>query len=88
MPWYWYIPFLVAVVGFILEITCLFKRQCRRRSLRAMGALMLFYFIVLMSVIIWGDGAQILLVRNGFFTSIGVSILLALHIADIFAGRD
>jgi hypothetical protein len=88
MPWYWYIPFLVAVIGFILEITCLVQRQCRRRSLRAMGALMLLYFIALMSVIIWADGSEILLVRNGFFSAIGVSILLALHIADIFAGRD
>lgn len=87
MPLYWYIPFLVAVIAFALDTICIFQRACRRRSLRLASALVLLYFIALFAMIIWGDGVTIPLLRTGFFTAIGITILLALHIADVISGR-
>ena len=87
MPSYWYIPFFVAVIALVLDTVCLFQPACKRRALRAVNALVLLYFLSLIAMIIWGGGANITLVRNGFFTSIGIAALLVLHIIDNIAAR-
>jgi hypothetical protein len=81
------VAFFVAVIALGVDLAYLFQRGPRRVFLRLGSALTLVYLLGLFGLIIWGNGVTIPLLRTGFFTAIGVTVLLALHIADVISSR-
>lgn len=60
-----------------------------RRWLRLLSILSLGYVAVLMATVIWGDGFDVYLIRAGILSSIGMVLLLCIHLIDsIIGSRD
>lgn len=82
-PWWRYLALAMAVISLLIELTWTVRAAKYRRPIGFAGLIIVVYFIVLYSFILWFSGSSLAYVKNGALTTIGVTIILILHIADI-----
>jgi H+/Cl- antiporter ClcA len=90
MPWWWYIAFLAVLAAFVSEILCLIRciKSHNKTLLRWQSIITLAYVLVIITAILWLGGNKYYFIRAGIATSISITMLALLHIADIIANRQ